>query len=116
MDTGVRKSLAGRLTVEIGHGCSLKPSAAGSNLHFETAASAGSSRAAQVPSQAWPVAFGSAVLNASVLVAKRLVKRRIGAGVWSTYLSLCHVLQCISTRPTAFSLRGEYVPKQRKPA
>ena len=74
MDTGVGRSLAGRLTVEIGRGCSLKPSAADSHSHFENAASAGNSRAAQDPSQAWPVAFGSAVLNASVLVAKRLVK------------------------------------------
>ena len=74
MDTGVGRALAGRLTVEIGRGCSLKPSAAGSHSHFEIAASAGSSRAAQDPSQAWRVAFGSAVLNASVLVAKRLVK------------------------------------------
>ena len=90
MDTGVRRSLAGRLTVEIGRGCSLKPSAAGSHLRFEAAASAGSSRTAPDRSQAWPVAFGSAVLNASVLVAKRLVKRRIKCG------SMEHVPEFVS--------------------
>ena len=69
------ESQLGRLTVEIDHGCSLKPSAASFHSwpRSEIAASAGNFQAGRVPSRAWPAAFGCSVLNASGLVAVRCV-------------------------------------------
>ena len=117
MTTILGKSPADRLTVEIDRGCSLKPSAVGSHSqHSKIVASADNFRSCQDPSQAWPVGFEFAVLNASVLVATRRVNQGIRGRSRITYLSLCHILHGVSTRPVTLPLRKEYVPEQRKPA
>ena len=119
MTTILGKSPTDKLTVEIDRGCSLMPSAVGSHSsqHLKIVASADSFRSCQDPSQAWPVGFGFAVLNASVLVATRRVNQGIRVRLRITYLSVCHILHGVSTRPgRVLPLRKEYVPEQRKPA
>lgn len=103
MATALERSLTDRLTVGIDLGCgccSREPSAASFHLYFvDIAASADNFRADQGPSQAWPAAFGFAVLSATGLVAMRCISWRRRGSVRSTYLSLCNVLHGVSTRP-----------------